>query len=129
MFEATSRLLVAAAFFISSPPLLSASQGSTSGAGLPSSKGKPQQLTSPDEVPQGLEKSDWSNIRAAHKAWEHSFMPLEGGAWQTRNAGQQWTTRFDGRGFLAKPKDADWQWGLELRSYGFGQQHSIKTIP
>ncbi len=86
---------------------------------------KPQQITSPDQVPQGLEKSDWASIRAAHTAWEHSFMPLEGGGFQARNKAQQWTTKFDGRGFVAKPKDAEWQWGLELKSYGFGAQQTI----
>ncbi|TDU66522.1 FG-GAP repeat protein [Prosthecobacter fusiformis] len=87
----------------------------------PVATGKPQQMTSPDQVPEGLGKSDWQNIRAAHKAWEHSFLPMEDG-WQARNGGQQWITQFDGRGFLARPKGADWQWGLELRSYGFGRQ-------
>jgi hypothetical protein len=92
--------------------------------------GKSQSLTSPDQVPEGLQKSDWASIRAAHTAWEHSFMPLEGGGFQARNAGQQWTTQFDGRGFLAKPKAAEWQWGLELRSYGFGQkQREVKGRP
>jgi ribosomal protein S9 len=86
--------------------------------------GKPQQLTSPDQVPQGLAKSDWSSIRAAHTAWEHSFQPVKGGAWQARNKGQQWSTQFDGRGFTAKPQGADWQWGLELRSYGFGKKQT-----
>jgi hypothetical protein len=85
--------------------------------------GQPQQLTTPDQVPEGLEKSDWASIRAAHTAWEHSFLPTEGG-FQARNKAQQWTTEFDGRGFLAKPKAAEWQWGLELRSYGFGQQQT-----
>jgi hypothetical protein len=86
--------------------------------------GKPEQLTSPDQVPQGLEKSDWSSIRAAHSAWEHSFQPVKGGAWQAQNKAQQWSTQFDGRGFMAKPKAADWQWGLELRSYGFGKKQT-----
>ncbi|MCP5519529.1 MAG: cadherin-like domain-containing protein [Verrucomicrobiales bacterium] len=27
--------------------------------------------------------------------------------------------KFDGRGFLAEPRDGDWQWGLELKRYGF----------
>ncbi|MBE2284561.1 MAG: IPT/TIG domain-containing protein [Prosthecobacter sp.] len=91
---------------------------------------KPQQITSPDQVPQGLEKSDWASIRAAHTAWEHSFMPLEGGGFQARNKGQQWTAAFDGQGFEAKPKDADWRWGLELRSYGFGSlQTTVQGEP
>ncbi len=81
-------------------------------------------------MPEGLQKSDWASIRAAHTAWEHSFMPLEGGGFQARNEGQQWTTQFDGRGFMAKPKAAEWQWGLELRSYGFGQkQRQVKGQP
>ena len=80
---------------------------------------KSQQLTSPDQVPEGLAKSDWSSIRAAYEAGRHAFQPVEGqdGHWQARNPGQQWTTQFDGRGFIAQPKGADWQWGLELQSY------------
>ena len=81
--------------------------------------GKPQNLTSPNQVPEGLAKSDWASIRAAYEAWRHAFQPVEGG-WQARNPGQQWTTRFDGRGFLATPRDGAWTWGLELKSYGFG---------
>ena len=87
---------------------------------------KSQQLTSPDQVPEGLAKSDWSSIRAAYEAGRHAFQPVEGqdGHWQARNPGQHWTTQFDGRGFIAQPKGADWQWGLELQSYGFGDQQT-----
>lgn len=79
-------------------------------------KHKSPQLTSPDQVPEGLQKSDWASIRAAHTAWQHGFMPVEGqtGIWQARNPGQQWTTKFDGRGFLTTPKGGGWTWGLEL---------------
>ncbi len=91
--------------------------------------GKPQKLSSPDQVPEGLAKSDWSSIRAAYEAGRHAFQPIEGG-WQARNPGQQWTTRFDGRGFLAQPRDGGWQWGLELKSYGFGEkQIAISGTP
>jgi hypothetical protein len=91
--------------------------------------GNPQNLTSPDQVPEGLAKSDWASIRAAYEAGQHAFQPIEGG-WQARNPGQQWTTKFDGRGFLAQPKGANWQWGLELRSYGFGEQQTpIGGVP
>lgn len=83
----------------------------------------PPQLSSPDQVPEGLAKSDWSSIRAAYEAGRHAFQPVDGG-WQARNQGQQWTTKFDRRGFLAQPKDADWQWGLEFKSYGFGEQQT-----
>ena len=74
----------------------------------------------PEAVPEGLAKSDWSSIRAAYEAGRHAFQPIEGG-WQARNPGQQWTTKFDGRGFVAEPQGGGWQWGLELRSYGFGE--------
>ena len=86
--------------------------------------GKSQQLTSPDQVPEGLAKSDWSSIRAAYEAGRHAFQPVEGqeGAWKARNPGQQWTTQFDQRGFIALPKDGGWSWGLELQSYGFGEK-------
>ncbi len=91
--------------------------------------GKTQQLASPDQVPEGLAKSDWSSIRAAYEAGRHAFQPIEGG-WQARNPGQQWTTKFDGRGFLAEPRDGAWQWGLELKGYGFGEtQHAIGGTP
>jgi hypothetical protein len=89
-------------------------------AAVPS--GKPQQLTSPDQVPEGLAKSDWQSIRAAYEAGQHEFKPIEGG-WQARNPGQEWTTKFDGRGFLATPREGDWAWGLgglSWRAMGVG---------
>ncbi|MBL9146725.1 MAG: choice-of-anchor D domain-containing protein [Verrucomicrobiaceae bacterium] len=90
---------------------------------------KTQQLTSTDKAPEGLSKSDWSTIRSAHTSWEHNVLPVEGG-WQARNKGQQWTTHFDRRGFTTMPKAAAWQWGLELRSYGFGaSQVSVASQP
>ena len=91
--------------------------------------GKTQQLISPDQVPEGLAKSDWSSIRAAYEAGRHAFQPTATG-WQARNPGQQWTTTFDQRGFLAQPADGAWTWGLELRSYGFGEsQRTIGGTP
>ncbi len=91
--------------------------------------GKTQQLISPDQVPEGLAKSDWSSIRAAYEAGRHAFQPTATG-WQARNPGQQWTTTFDQRGFLAQPADGAWTWGLELRSYGFGEsQRAIGGTP
>ena len=98
--------------------LLALPQEST--AALP---GKPEQLTSPDQVPKGLAKSDWSSIRAAYEAGRHAFQPTASG-WQARNPGQQWTTQFDQRGFLAQPKAGGWTWGLELQSYGFGEKQT-----
>ena len=69
----------------------------------------------PETVPEGLAKSDWSSIRAAYQAGRHAFQPIEGG-WQARNPGQQWTTKFDGRGFLGEPRDGAWQWGWSMAS-------------
>ena len=65
--------------------------------------GKTQQLTSPDQVPQGLAKTEWASIRAAYEAGRHAFQHIASG-WQARNPGQQWTTKFDGRGFVSEPK-------------------------
>ncbi len=88
--------------------------------------GKTQSLTSPDQVPEGLATSDWSSIRAAYEAGQHAFQPTPAG-WQARNPGQQWTTSFDRRGFLATPRDGAWTWGLELVSYGFGDEQTAIT--
>ncbi|RYI27790.1 MAG: hypothetical protein EON48_06055 [Acetobacteraceae bacterium] len=91
--------------------------------------GKTAQPTPPDQVPKGLAKSDWRSIHAAYEAGRHAFQPIEGG-WQARNPGQQWTTKFDRRGFVAEPRDGGWQWGLELRSYGYtGQVRTISGTP
>lgn len=91
--------------------------------------GKTQHLTAPDQVPDGLQQSEWQSIRAAYEAGRHAFQPTATG-WQARNPGQQWLTAFDKRAFLAQPKDGGWQWGLELQSYGFGDaQHAIGGTP
>ena len=101
----------------------------TSSVCLASPAGNSQQLTSPDQVPEGLAKSDWTSIRAAYEAGRHAFQPIEGG-WQARNPGQQWTTKFDGRGFVSEPKGGGWQWGLELKRYGFpGATRAISGVP
>jgi hypothetical protein len=44
-------------------------------AGPAAAPGKPQRLTSPDQVPAGLAKSDWQGIRAAYEAARHEFQP------------------------------------------------------
>jgi hypothetical protein len=91
--------------------------------------GKTQQLTSPDQVPEGLAKSEWQSIRATHEAGQHTFQPIATG-WQASNSGQQWTMKFDGRGFVAEPREGAWQWGLELKSYGFpGAERVVGGMP
>lgn len=84
-----------------------------------------QYLTNSAEVPKGLGASEWSSIRAAYTANRHAAFPVAGGH-QARNPGQQWRTEFDGRGFTTRPDSGGWQWGLELRSYGFsGQERAV----
>ena len=85
-----------------------------------------------DQPPKGLAKSEWQSIRAAYEAGRHAFRPVPGkdGEWQARNPGQQWTTNFDQRGFVAQPQGGGWSWGLELRNYGFGDgQEMIHSTP
>ncbi|GJQ27933.1 MAG: hypothetical protein HBSAPP02_29650 [Phycisphaerae bacterium] len=77
-----------------------------------------------DRVPDGLSASDWSSIRAVYEANRHAAFPVAGG-WQARNPGQQWITRFDGRGFLTAPDSGEWSWGLELVSYGRAGSNGI----
>jgi|GEM_PF-1542455 len=75
---------------------------------------KPRKLTSPDQVPEGLAKSDWSSIRAAYEAGRHQFFPQADGTHQAHNPGMGWQMTFDAKGFTAKPNDGAWTWGLEL---------------
>lgn len=86
---------------------------------------RPQQLSSPDQVPSGLKKAEWRSIRAVYESGRHAFQS-SASEWHACNPGQQWTTTFDRRGFVAQPFDGGWQWGLALKSYGFGEHQ--KTI-
>ena len=85
---------------------------------------KPQHLASADAVPEGLTASDWTSIRAAYQAPRHQAVRMEGG-YRARNPEQQWRTEFDGRGFTTRPETGNWQWGLELKSYGFPGQKRV----
>src|SRR5687767_13853924 len=88
--------------------------------------GKP----SASRVPEGLAPSDWASIRTAYETQRHAAFPVEGGGYQARNPGQQWVTKFDGRGFSTQPDAGGWRWGLELRSYGFaGSERAISSEP
>jgi len=89
----------------------------------------PSSQRSSDGAPSGIAKSDWGSIRAAYDAGRHAFEKTEDG-WQAHNPGQQWRTKFDGRGFVAEPKGGGWTWGLELKSYGFpGKERAVGGIP
>jgi hypothetical protein len=91
--------------------------------------GQTQHLSSADAVPEGLSKTEWSNIRAAYEAKRHEAVAVEDG-YQARNPGQQWLTKFDGHGFLTQPDQGGWQWGLELSGYGFtGREQRLNGEP
>ncbi|MFN0137699.1 MAG: hypothetical protein ACKVS9_16460 [Phycisphaerae bacterium] len=90
----------------------------------------PQTSASPnarnaEDVPEGLSASDWSSIRATYEANRHAAFAVDGG-YQARNPGQHWRTRFDGRGFETTPDAGGWSWGLELVSYGRGDQGRVE---
>jgi hypothetical protein len=79
----------------------------------------------PKATPNGLSGSAWSSIRAEYLRHRQAAFPQDGGH-RARNYGQQWVTRFDGRGFDVTPDAGGWRWGLELQSYGFpGQERGV----
>src|SRR5262245_60913671 len=72
-----------------------------------------------------LGAEDWSAIRAGHAAARRAVVAVESGH-VARNDGQALTATFDGCGFTAVPRSADWTWGLELSSYGFaGEERAV----
>jgi len=80
-------------------------------------------------VPEGLAASDWSSIRAAYEAGRHGAFAVADGGHRARNPGQQWTTRFDGRGFVTTPDHGEWTWGLELVRWGFkGSEREVGGV-
>ena len=60
-----------------------------------------QTLAAADTVPEGLSAPEWSSIRQQYEQQRHAAYPVAGG-YQARNPGQQWQTRFDGRGFTVQ---------------------------
>ena len=84
--------------------------------------------TTEGEVPDGLSTGDWSAIREAYDAGRHEAYATEDG-YQARNAGQQWLTHFDGRGFQIEPDAGGWTWGLELESHGFPGNEQVVVKP
>ncbi|OWY70172.1 hypothetical protein B7486_17095 [cyanobacterium TDX16] len=61
-------------------------------------------------------------------AQRHAAWPAQGD-YVARNPGQQWRTRFDGRGFVTTPDDGGWSWGLELSGYGRGRAQRGVSSP
>ncbi len=121
------RLRLAGGYFLAAPLLAALILPSPLAASAP--VGGTQRLASPDAVPEGLSAAEWSSIRQQYEQQRHAAWPIEGGH-QARNPGQQWQTRFDGRGFLTRPDAGGWEWGLELRGYGFaGHERAVASQP
>ncbi len=97
-------------------------------------QGVGHKLAADRQLPRGLAASDWAGIREAYEAGRHVAVACDGG-YQARNPGQQWRTRFDGKGFLVTPDDgvrhggsSTWSWGLELVSFGrAGDERSFQS--
>ena len=71
-----------------------------------------------ETAPDGLSPHEWADIRQQYEEHRHTAFPVCGGH-LAANPSQQWRTRFDGRGFTIRSDAAAWEWGLELRGYGF----------
>ncbi len=69
-------------------------------------------------TPAGISQESWSAIKAVHEADLHQVKRTESGH-QAHNPGQDWSTEFDGEGFVVQPGGFDWTWGLQLMSFGF----------
>ncbi|MFW5927417.1 MAG: FG-GAP repeat protein, partial [Wenzhouxiangella sp.] len=76
------------------------------------------------ELPDGVSQSDWQSIRAAYERNRHAVRADadQPGTLRARNPGQQWTSEFDGHAFRIDPDHGQWQWGLELKRWGFAGQ-------
>jgi hypothetical protein len=121
MMNGIQSILKAVCTCVAIPLLVSGAVGS--------GPGTMQGVRSPDDVPAGMMASDWASIRAAYDAQRHAPFAVEGG-YQARNPAQQWLTRFDPRGFSTRPDAGGWEWGLELRSYGFaGEERAVAGEP
>src|SRR5688500_18858302 len=81
------------------------------------------------ELTRTLTENEWSDIRTAHEKHFHRAMASDDG-YIARNPRQRWLTRFDREGFVVKPDDGNWTWGLKLRSYGFvGHKRMVDRHP
>lgn len=79
---------------------------------------------------ENLPVSTRENIKTVYEAEKLAVKRgTKPGNWIATNS-HNWNTNFDTRGFSVSPKSAspsknDWQWGLELKSYGFAGQEKI----
>jgi hypothetical protein len=74
-----------------------------------------------------LTTADWRAIRTEYERNQNLVVPERDGH-LARNSAQQWTTRFDGRGFVVTPESGNWSWGLSLQSFGpSGEQRTAEN--
>ena len=84
----------------------------------------PSRQGTAEKLPTGMERSDWTSIRAAHEEWKHTIRAIserESG-WQAENPVTGLHASFDERGAEVRPEAGQWGWGLELVSYGVGTE-------
>ena len=86
-----------------------------------------------ERLPAGMERSDWQGILAAHDEWKHAIReaPELKRGWKAANPGTGLRATFDARGARVRPASGDWDWGLELTSYGIGgeQRPVVERTP
>ncbi len=77
-----------------------------------------------ENLPAGMERSDWKSILAAHEEWKHAIEAdaEKGSGWRAENPGTGLRASFAERGAEVRPEEGDWSWGLELVSYGVGTE-------
>ncbi|MCB1064006.1 MAG: FG-GAP repeat protein [Verrucomicrobiae bacterium] len=78
-------------------------------------------------VPNELSPTDWSSIQQAHARAQYAIIPNEENGFSALNPSQDWQIDFDEDGFLARPRQADWEWGLKLTQYAIGEFQSELT--
>ena len=79
---------------------------------------------SANNLPTGVEPSDWEGILAAHEEWKHAIRQAKEGRprWEGLNPWTGLRATFDARGGEMRPESDAWQWGLELLRYGVGRE-------
>jgi trimeric autotransporter adhesin len=68
--------------------------------------------------------NDWAQIRAEYERHRHQITNN-----QAHSPYQGWNTTFSPTGFLVTPKDGNWTWGLNLKSYGLADQIQRISAP
>ncbi|MEM8711163.1 MAG: FG-GAP repeat protein, partial [Planctomycetota bacterium] len=78
-------------------------------------------------LPEGISTSDWSRVHHSILTHQHAVATSPRGH-SARNPRLGWTAQFDGTSALIQPEDGEWEFGLELRSFGFeGEMQPVDT--